>query len=113
MTCLGLAWFGKLIIVMEDCLVLLITRALFGEGRHEAIAKTDLNDGKTCLLWQDIWGQDCIPQLAYPELFSFAKNKAISVAEAKSLGNFHDLFHLPLSEEAYNQYLILQQSLDV
>jgi len=68
--------------------------------KFKGIAKTDLNDGKTCLFWQDIWGQDCIPQLAYPELFSFAKNKAISVAEAKSLGNFHDLFHLPLSEEA-------------
>jgi len=81
--------------------------------KFKGIAKTDLNDGKTCLLWQDIWGQDCIPQLAYPELFSFAKNKAISVAEAKSLGNFHDLFHLPLSEEAYNHYLILQESPDV
>ena len=58
--------------------------------------------GKTAFLSQH--NQSCSPS---------QKNKAISVAEAKSLGNFHGLFHLPLSEEAYNQYLILQQSLDV
>jgi len=68
-----------------------------------------LNDGKTCLLWSDIW-VDSIPKLKFPELFPFAKSKTITVAEA-STENLQNLFHLPLSEEAYPQFLQLQMLL--
>jgi len=62
-------------------------------------------------LWKDyLWG-DVEPQHRYPELFSFAKNKNISLAAAKEADNLHDIFHLPLSAQVYAQYLELQESL--
>ena len=57
-----------------------------------------------------MWG-DVEPQHRYPELFSFAKNKNISLEAAKEADNLHDIFHLPLSAQVYAQYLELQESL--
>jgi hypothetical protein len=41
--------------------------------------------------------------LQFPELYSFAKNKSISLSKARGTVTFHDLFSLPVSIEAYNQ----------
>ena len=75
--------------------------------KFKGFAKVELNDGKTCLLWSDIW-VDTIPKLNFPELFSFAKNKTITVAEAKDTESLQNFFHLPLFEVAYPQFLQLQ-----
>lgn len=77
----------------------------------KGLAKVDLKDGRTCFLWSDIW-KDTIPTLAFPELFSFTSNKSITVAEAKTLDSLQSIFHLPLSEQAYHQFLCLQQLLE-
>ena len=71
------------------------------------LAKVNLHDGKTCLFWSDLW-LDTIPELSFPELSSFAKNKRITVAMAMLVDGPQDLFHLPLSEEAYAQFIQLQ-----
>lgn len=68
----------------------------------KGLAKVDLKDGRTCLFWSDIWN-DCIPQLAFPELFSFTNCKTISVVEVRNR-DLQSLFHLPLSKEAYDQF---------
>lgn len=58
------------------------------------------------------FGMIFIPQMAFPELFSFTNNKSISVAEVRSR-DLQNIFHLPLSEEAYTKFLHLQQLLGV
>ena len=54
----------------------------------------------------DMWNGMIYSQ-AFPELFSFAKNQLISVSVAATSPLLHDLFHLPLSPEAYDQYMVL------
>jgi hypothetical protein len=75
------------------------------------MAKVTVSDGKSCLLWSDLWN-DAIPELNFPELYSFAKKKQISVQEAKNTVDLPNLFHLPLSEEAFAQLSQLQDLLD-
>ena len=79
--------------------------------KFKGIATVNLADGRTCLLWCDIWeGQVCAQ--AYPELFSFAKLENLSVQKALSTTSIVQLFHLPLSSEAYSQLLLLYGKLD-
>ena len=50
----------------------------------------------TGLLCYDLWsGQIC--QFSFPELFSYAKHKLVTVQQAKSYPVLAELFHLPLS----------------
>lgn len=67
------------------------------------MAVVSLQDGKTCFLWHDLWGNGVYSQM-FPELFSYAKNEMISLSVASNTPLLHDLFHLPLSSEAYAQF---------
>jgi hypothetical protein len=69
-----------------------------------------IEDGKSCFFWTDNWCHQTPASLA-PELFSFAKNKSVSVERAM-LGNISpDLFHLPVSQIALEQMHLLQSRL--
>jgi len=48
----------------------------------------------------------------FPELFSFARDKHIVLAVARAQTPFHNLFHLPLSQQAHSQMLLLQNMLN-
>ena len=79
--------------------------------KFKGIATVNLADGRTCLLWWDIWeGQVCAQ--AYPKLLSFNKLENLSVQKAWSSTSIEQLFHLPLSSEAYSQLLVLCDKLD-
>ena len=79
--------------------------------KFKGIASVNLSDGRTCSLWWDIWeGQVCAQ--IYPELFSFAKIKHLSLQKVLSITSIEQLFHLPLSSEAYSQLLLLCDKLD-
>lgn len=67
------------------------------------LAHPIVKDGTTCLLWYDSWDGENWDQVR-PQLFSFAKNKYISVSIAANTTILHDLFHLPLSSEAFTQF---------
>ena len=56
--------------------------------------------GYTCSLWEDLWAGK-VPKLVFPELFSFAKQKNISLRNAAEISSLKTLFHLPLSELAF------------
>ena len=71
----------------------------------------NLKDGRTVHLWQDLWNNQ-VHRLLYPQLHSFAKKEQVTVAQAKDLEQLHELFHLPLSEQAYQQYILLSTELD-
>ena len=71
------------------------------------ITNCKLGDGSTVLFWSDLWN-DNVMQSKFPRLFSFAKNKKISVLQFFSNNNLQSQFHLPLSEQAYQEYQIMQ-----
>ena len=50
--------------------------------------------------------------LSFPELFSFALNKQISVKKALDCGDLTSLFQLPLSQTAFVQLMNVQQVVD-
>jgi len=62
----------------------------------ESLSKVDVQNSQTCLFWQDNWMQQPL-KLDYPELYSFAKNRWISVHTVYHQQSIHDLFNLPLS----------------
>jgi hypothetical protein len=70
---------------------------------YKGIAQAQVGNGETVLFWSDLWNAKVL-QLDYPQLFSFAKNKSITVKSVLESYETHELFHLPLSEEAYLQF---------
>jgi hypothetical protein len=72
------------------------------------IASCKVGNGNTALFWKDQWNNR-IMQDIYPCLFSYAQDGEISVANFSSSGNIIDVFHLPLSPEAFHQYQEVQE----
>jgi hypothetical protein len=70
-----------------------------------------IGNGITILFWEDIWNRG-IPTQQYPELLSFACNTKLSIAEAKLQEHLSQIFQLPLFEQAYEQYLELNEAWD-
>jgi hypothetical protein len=58
-----------------------------------------LGNGETILFWTDNW-KDMLFDERFPRLFSFVKDKLISVNEALQISDPTQAFHLPLSTEA-------------
>jgi hypothetical protein len=79
---------------------------------YRAVAKPDVKSGETILIWADEWEVDNsrIPlQPRFPCLFSYAKDEKISVRDMVKLLDRSEEFHLPLSSQAYDEFLIIQQ----
>jgi hypothetical protein len=74
------------------------------------MATVNIQDGRTCLFWEDLW-KGIVPKLSFPELYSFSKKKKITFAEVKLTPDLYSLFHLPLSVEAFSQLGQLQSIL--
>jgi hypothetical protein len=78
--------------------------------KYKGMGSIYVENGKTCLLWDDLWhGQ--VRKLQYPEFHSFAKNKSICLSKATESSGVVNLFNLPLSVEAFNQLQELQSEL--
>jgi hypothetical protein len=72
------------------------------------IASCKVGSGDTILFWSGTWN-DMVMQYKFPRLFSYAKNKNISVAQFLINNQLHEQFHLPLSVEAFQEYQQMQQ----
>jgi hypothetical protein len=70
---------------------------------YKGIAQVEARKGDTINFWQDMWNGRVLNQL-YPHLFSFTINENITLFSVLELNELEDLFHLPLSEEAYTQF---------
>lgn len=66
----------------------------------KGMARVTVQNGSTCFLWQDLWSDQILDQ-AYPELHSYAITNSTTVRATHQLNEIHDLFHLPLSKEAF------------
>jgi predicted PP-loop superfamily ATPase len=76
--------------------------------QFRGITAYKVGDEKAILFWSDVWN-DHLLQQRFPRLFSFAKDKKISVAQFLQDNHLESQFHLPLSENAHKQYQELQQ----
>ena len=75
--------------------------------KFKGFASVNIQDGKSCLFWEDLWN-GLVPKISFSELYSFAKKTKITLAEVKATSTLHDLFHLSLSVEAFDQLGQLQ-----
>jgi hypothetical protein len=75
----------------------------------KGLAIPAIGNGRSISFWDDQWSQS-IPRHIFPELFSFVKNSKMTIKEAKEQEQFHGLFHLPISDQAYDQFLVLKGS---
>lgn len=64
----------------------------------------------TIAFWRDKW-KDQVLQISYPQLSSFCINIDITLQKVLELPNMEDMFHLPLSSQAYQQFQHLQAQL--
>ena len=79
------------------------------------MAQTIVSNGCSCFFWLDSWNGFSF-SASMPELFSLVKDKYFTVQQVCQTSAVHDLFHLPLSEEAYQQFIQLSvtiQSLEL
>jgi hypothetical protein len=72
----------------------------------KSLTMVNVSDGASSLFWLDLWDGHILQQ-AFPELASYSKNVNISVKDMKSVGTPVSHFHLPLSTEAYDQFVQL------
>jgi hypothetical protein len=68
----------------------------------KGIAQVIVGKGDTVLFWNDLWNGRILNQ-AYPHLFSFTNKENITLQKVFQLDELHNLFNLPLSEEAFTQ----------
>jgi hypothetical protein len=62
-----------------------------------------LGTGDTILFSEDLWNGQIL-KFKYLELHSFAINKSITAQRVQQADELDDIFQLPLSEVAYEQY---------
>lgn len=55
--------------------------------KFKEMALIQVKDGQSCLFWKDKWLIKILEQ-QFPQLYSFAKNKAITVSRALNLATF-------------------------
>lgn len=68
----------------------------------KGMAMATVENGSSCFFWLDSWNG--FSRTSMPELFSFVKNRHITVQQVCQSTHLHDIFHLPLSEEAFEQF---------
>lgn len=73
------------------------------------MAKAVIGKGDTILFWQDDCGKGKFKELA-PELYSFSINQNLTIRQFLQIADHSDLFHTPLSNEAFQQLQGMQVS---
>ena len=76
-----------------------------------AITRCEVGSGYSILFWDDLW-KDRILSQQFPRLFSFARDKLISVREFFMMEDKVEAFYLPLSMEAFEEFGVLAQMLN-
>jgi hypothetical protein len=71
------------------------------QGSYKELARVEIGDGKTTLLWHDNWDGMC-KSARFLELWSFASIKDITIHQARLVAP-NEMFHTPLSVEAFEQ----------
>ena len=72
------------------------------------MARCSIGDGKTALFWPDLRHSACLIQ-SIPHLYSFAKDRHLSVQRVLQFDYLEDLFHLPLTAEAFMEFELMEE----
>jgi hypothetical protein len=80
-------------------------------GIYRRIARCSLRDGSTISFWNDQWS-DSVLSVQFPRLHSFAKSNSISVQSLMLEQDLDDIFFLPLSTQAHEELILLQNYLE-
>jgi hypothetical protein len=75
---------------------------------YKSMAKCNRGYGKTILFWTDMWEDSCLHH-QLPHLVSFAKRTYVSVYDVISQEFLEDLFHLPVSQQAFQEFEVFEQ----
>jgi hypothetical protein len=75
-----------------------------------SVARCEIGDGATVTFWEDPWDMSTLSQ-DYPRLASFALSTNVSVKVIMNAQNLDDIFLLPLSQQAYEEFQHLQTRL--
>jgi hypothetical protein len=67
--------------------------------------------GDTASLWEDDIQQQPFA-LHFPNLYEYANNKNMSLKDGLAATNLLDIFRLPMSRIAYNEFLVFKDELD-
>jgi hypothetical protein len=73
----------------------------------KGMAKCVVGNGRTVNFWTDLWEQNCLHQ-RFPHLFTFAKYTNWNVEKVVHTEFLEDMFHLPLSQQAYEEFQNLE-----
>jgi hypothetical protein len=73
---------------------------------YKDMASCTLQNGRSILFWTDKWGQEILAQ-KWQFLFTYVKNVSHSVWDVFNTPNTVELFHLPLSVQAMEEYIDL------
>jgi hypothetical protein len=76
------------------------------------IANCKVGNGSTVLFWSDVWNSHLLQNI-FPRLYSFAKNKTISVMLFLQNNSLEQQFHLPLSGQAYQEFQEMQELIEL
>lgn len=68
--------------------------------------------GDTVGLWEDNMQQQQPFSLKFPNLYTYANNKKLSIKDGLAATNLLDLFRLPMSRMAYNEFIVFREELD-
>jgi mannosylglycoprotein endo-beta-mannosidase len=71
---------------------------------YRSIITCSIKSGQSVLFWKDFWIHDQNLCDVFPRLFSFTLNEDLSVKEYLNLGHLQDIFMLPLSIEAHEEF---------
>jgi hypothetical protein len=80
--------------------------------KFKGISKCNIGDGKSAYLWTYLWADNCLFQ-KFPHLASYSKKMDITVHDAIHTEFLEDLFHLPMSLEAYTEFYNLETLCEV
>jgi hypothetical protein len=78
--------------------------------QYRGIAKCSIGNVSTVLFWNDIWS-DAILSSPIPRLFSYDSNQNASVKQIMKANDLESVLNLPLSAQAYEEYLSIQDYL--
>ena len=70
---------------------------------YKSLARCNIGDGKSAYFWTDLWHSHCLQDM-FPHLFSFVKNKDATVHTFLQTEYLEDLFHLPLTVQAFQEF---------
>jgi hypothetical protein len=79
--------------------------------QYRLLTKCAVGNGSSILFWSDLWG-DQIFAGQFDRLFSFAKDKLQSIKDFMGADSLLQNFHLPLSIEAHDELIQLQDLLN-